>query len=252
MKTIVMGNLKGGVGKTTAAVNLACVFSAKRGQKVLLADLDPQCNLTSVYAKVSNIGRNVGHVLTDPAAVKKSILKTNCKNISIIRGSSRLSEGMCLRPDALKAALWTVEGDYDLCIIDTRPVFENLTKVALTCADLLLVPITLDKFCRDNLALVDEFLQYNADTLRWKAFANKVDCRRKAQKLVYRDLIGCQDYPILNSCVRMSADIDNALALSKPVLKHRSKSAGEKDYEDLTDEVSALLAIKGGNEYVAA
>lgn len=242
MKTYVIGNLKGGTGKTTTAVNLAYAFAALYGKKVLVVDMDPQCNMTSVFTKANRIGSTVYRVLTDPEKIADATVRTKYKNIDVIKGDPSLTEGAGFDPESLYDALLSVEGKYDACVIDTRPAFENLTKAALYAADTLLVPVCLDKFCRDNLALVEESLLEMPFTVRWYALANKVDCRRKTQRTVYADLLGRHAYPFLNTCVGNSAAIDNALAMSKPVMKHRASSAAARDYAELAAEITGKEA----------
>lgn len=242
MKTITIGNLKGGVGKTTTAVNLAYSLSLQ-GKRVLVIDADPQTNLTPFFTKANRQGRTLMDVLEHPEKVKRCIYKSRYEGIDIIKGNTEIAEA-----DAgelgLSQALVQIEDEYNYCIIDTRPAFENLTADALYASHIMITPVCLDKFCRDNLALVDEYLdRLEAETghsLTWKIFANKVDSGRRAQKKIYEDLVTKHDYPLLETCVSRSAVVDNALELYKPVQKHRSGSQVAKDYEELAKEVAEL------------
>lgn len=242
MKTITIGNLKGGVGKTTTTVNLAYGLSLQ-GKNVLVVDADPQTNLTPFFTKANRQGRTLLDVLEHPEKVKTCIYRTKYTCIDIIKGNTELAESNA-EELALGQALQLVEDKYDYCLIDTRPAFENLTAAALLASQMMLTPACLDNFCRDNLALVDEYLdrlEAESDhTLVWKIFANKVDSGRKAQRKIFEDLVTKHDYPLLETCVSRSAVVDNALELYKPVQKHRSSSAVAKDYEELAKEVAQL------------
>lgn len=242
MKTITIGNLKGGVGKTTTAVNLAYSLSLQE-KRVLVIDADPQTNVTPFFTKANSQGRTLMDVLEHPEKMKRCIYKSKYPYIDIIKGNTGIVEA-----DAgelgLSQALGLVENQYDYCVIDTRPAFENLTADALYASDIMLTPVCLDKFCRDNLALVDEYLdRLEAETghnLTWKIFANKVDSARKAQRKIFEDLVTKHDYPLLETCVSRSAVVDNALELYKPVQKHRRSSQVARDYEELAKEVAGL------------
>ena len=243
MYTYAISNLKGGVGKTTSAVNLAYSMSAL-GRKVLVVDADPQANLTPFFAKLSPQGKTLKDVLNDPRKVRGCIYRTKYPGIDIIRGNTSLQEKDALHGWQLAEALEILPDTYDDCIIDTRPAFEGLTFSAVVAADMLLTPACLDKFCRDNLALVDEYLDTVQEDYRpkWKVFATKVDCSRKAQRAIYEDLLSRHDYPFLENCISRSAAVDNALDLYKPVIRHRAKNQVAQDYMDLAAE---LLGMEG-------
>lgn len=138
---------------------------------------------------------------------------------------------------SVKDAFVNLKKEYDYCIIDTRPVFDSLTKNAFHVADIMLTPIKFDNYCRDNLALVEQFVnEYADEKMEWKICANMV-ANGKAQRETMADLIGKHDYPILDTCVSRSAVVDNALNLYKPVLKHRRLSSVAQDYLELAKEL---------------
>lgn len=243
MYTYTISNLKGGVGKTTSAANLAYSMSVL-GRKVLVIDADPQANLTPFFAKLSQQGKTLKDVLNDPRKVQSCVYRTRYPKIDIIRGNTSLQEKDALQGWQMSEALENLSEIYDECIIDTRPAFEWLTFSAVVAADMLLTPACLDKFCRDNLALVDEYLDTlpEAQCPKWKVYATKVDCSRKAQRVIYEDLLSRHDYPFLENCISRSATVDNALELYKPLMKHRAKSQVAQDYMDLARE---LLEMEG-------
>lgn len=100
MKTIAIANLKGGVGKTTTSINLAYSLMSL-GKKVLLIDLDPQCNSTKFFAKVNYTGQTVQDVLMNPEAINHSIYRTKYKEIDIM--STRLLQDI---KDMLHVNYW--------------------------------------------------------------------------------------------------------------------------------------------------
>ena len=241
MYTYTITNLKGGTGKTTSAVNLAYSLSLL-GKKVLVIDADPQANLTPFFTKANRQGRTVLDVFREPEKVQHCIYRSRYAGIDIIKGNTMLRESDAESGWQLVGALEQVQDIYDYCIIDTRPAFEDLTLSAIIAADMLLTPACLDKFCRDNLALVDEFLDSIPEECRpkWKVFATKVDPLRKAQRSIYEDLLAKHAYPFLETCISRSAIVDNALDYYKPVMKHRSKNQVSMDYMDLAKELMEM------------
>lgn len=140
MKVYVVANLKGGVGKTTTTVNVAYTFS-EMGGRVLVIDLDPQCNCTRFFAKVNGYSKTVREVLENPKAINSTVYRTKYQDIDIVKGSVKITEQKT--PWRLKEALGYLKKDYDVCLIDTRPVFDMLTKNALYAADVFLTPVKL-------------------------------------------------------------------------------------------------------------
>ena len=198
MKTYTVGNLKGGVGKTTSTVNLGYSFS-QLGKRVLLVDADPQANLTAIFFRAKQTRNSIRKVFQDPRKVKKTIYRTKYQNIDMIPGDTDLLEEDVENVGSLKQALESVADRYDLCLIDTRPAMERITLAALYASDVLLTPVCLDKFCRDNLLLVEEKYGAFCEQVReggWKIFANKVE-NKKAQRNTYEDMSVRHCWPIM-------------------------------------------------------
>ena len=236
MKVYAIGNLKGGVGKTTTTVNLAYSF-ARLGKKVLVIDLDPQKNCTPFFTKASEYDHTVRDVLDEPDSICDAIYETRYLLIDIIKCSAKSMKEEAT--DRLKIALDIIKEDYDICLIDTRPVFDSLTKNALYAADVLLTPVKFDNFCRDNLSMVEDAYHEIMDEnikLEWKVFAN-MTANAKAQRVSSMDLLAKHDYPFMDSCISRTAVVDNALSLYKPVAKHRSGSMVAEDFIDLAKEL---------------
>ena len=244
MYTITITNFKGGVGKSTTAINLSYTFS-KMGYRVLVIDLDAQCNCTSIFAKVNNDAINVKAILEEPEKINSIIRRTRFENLDIIKGYAKVyDEEEDYTPDVygLKKAFGYLNENhqYDFCIIDTHPNFDATARNALICADLLLTPIIFDSFCRDNLAHVEEYINTKLvndnPNVEWKIFGNKV-ALRKAQIQAMQDITECHSYPIMNTCITQSSVIDNALVLYKPAAQHRRNSHVAHDYQDLALEI---------------
>ena len=102
MKVYVVANLKGGVGKTTTTVNVAYTFS-EMGGRVLVIDLDPQCNCTRFFAKVNGYSKTVRDVLENPKGINSAVYRTKYQDIDIVKGSVKITEQKT--PWRLKEAL---------------------------------------------------------------------------------------------------------------------------------------------------
>lgn len=253
MKTITVWNMKGGVGKTTLSFNLAANLE-HRGGRILCIDFDPQANLTSFFEKnAEQKGRK--YDIYELAAksfegLGKSVYRSKYRGIDYIKGSNR-QPGMTPHIYDLAAALRGVETGYDYCLIDCHPDFSDITQIALFTADLVLIPILLDGFSRDNLNLVKSHLmeiEYLKDSytgkeeseLSYCIIANRV-ANRKSQKEVYRDMITKHDYPILDICISEGAAVQSANAVHKPLYAHRSNAASSRDMQELTEYVKKSL-----------
>lgn len=244
MKTYVVGNLKGGVGKTTSVVNLAYSLSVL-GQNILVVDADPQANTTPFFTKIGKGIHTIRDLYAEPAEIAKMIYRSRFKGIDIIKGSTLLKESDVLGEMTLSESLCLVSDAYDICIIDTRPAFEAITRSALYAADMLLTPVVLDRFCRDNLLLVeDELDELGLETLEWKIFANKVENKR-SQRNTYIDMVQKHSWSFCDTCISRGAVVDNALEWYKPLLKHRSKSRVTLDYLELAKELLEVGTWRG-------
>ncbi len=236
MKTFTISNLKGGVAKSTSTVNTAYSFSLL-GKRVLVIDLDPQCNTTRFFAKVNKSGCTIQDVLADASKIKKAVRRTQYRDIDIVRGCPELNEDW--DTGRLEAALELIKDRYDVCVIDTRPSFEALTMNAAMASDVLLTPVKFDNFSRDNLALVEDFyeeMRRYKDGLEWKVFA-VMAANTRAQRKASADLLKKHDYPVMDTCISRTADVDNALSFYKPVMRHRRKSTAASDYMELAREL---------------
>ena len=155
-KIIAITNQKGGVGKTTTAVNLsACV--AEKGKRVLLVDIDPQGNATSGLGKNDHDGPTVYDVLIGGAGAGEAVVDTGFGTLSLIPTAIELAGaeielvGVENREGLLKDALATLRDDYDYIFIDCPPSLSLLTLNALTAADSVLIPIQCEYYALEGV-----------------------------------------------------------------------------------------------------
>ena len=246
MKIITIWNLKGGTGKTTTTFNLAANLA--KDNKMLLLDLDMQANLTSFFdidtKKYKTNKPDISALLADDSLnVSKSIYHSRIDNIDYIKGSNDVMRLHLEDISVLGSRLSEISQEYDICIIDCHPDASILSENALAIADLVLIPINLDGFSRDNLNLVIKEiidLEAKCGEINFKILVNKLKNLR-SQRLVYKDLAENHDYPMLETSVSEYSGIQSALLRHKPLYMHRSKSLVNEDYTDLANEVSDIL-----------
>ena len=155
---IAFANQKGGVGKTTSAINTAAALG-KRGKRVLLIDLDPQGNATSgVGIMKKSVKLSTYDILIGRADIRETILKTEFKNLWLIPSTMALAGAelelteMEHRESRLKIALDSVKEDYDYLIIDCPPALSQLTVNALTAANGVIIPMPCEYYALEGLS----------------------------------------------------------------------------------------------------
>jgi len=154
-KIIAVANQKGGVGKTTTAVNLACCVAAK-GKRVLLCDFDPQGNASSGVGVTAQEGKSIYDCVV--SGVPASACLVHTKYCSVLPADIRLAAAeveLCdlpRRERRLKEALDTVSGDFDYVFIDCPPSLGQLTINALTACDTVLVPMQCEYYALEGLS----------------------------------------------------------------------------------------------------
>ena len=248
MKIIALVNNKGGVGKTTSAVNLAAGLVAER-RRVLLVDLDAQGSACLSLGLVrADLTPGVAEVVLEGLPIREAIRPSSIKGLDILPGSMALaSADLALsivtgREVVLKAALGPVLGDYDFAVLDCPPSLGLLTVNALTAADFFLVPVPPDYLSLEGLVnLMDAVKKIKAgigkaaDLLG--ILLTLADYRLNVTEEIGRMIRGYYGRLVFKTEIRGNVRLKEAPSFGKSIFDYDKGSTGAEAYRQLTKEV---------------
>ena len=249
-RVISIANQKGGVGKTTTAVNLSACLSQK-GKRVLLIDTDPQGNATSGLGIESHTEKSVYNVLVDDMDIKETILSTMIKKLEICPANINLAGAeielvsMVSRENRLKDAVDTIRDEYDYILIDCPPSLGLITLNAFTASDSVLVPIQCEYYALEGLGqlintikLVQKHL--NPDLVIEGVILTMFDARTNLSTQVSREVEKYFGNKVFQTIIPRNIRLSEAPSHGLPITLYDNESKGAETYKKLAKELIKL------------
>lgn len=246
-KVIAIANQKGGVGKTTSAVNLTASLGCK-GKKMLLIDIDPQGNASSgLGVNKRDIQLSTYDILIADAKAEDVLQRTSFENIDLLPASMDLAAAEIELVEAenrvmkLKQALAPIKEQYDYILIDCPPSLGLITLNALNCCDTLLIPIQCEYYALEGLSqLMGTVRQvkrlYNPQIEIEGVLLTMFDGRLNLTLQVVEEVKKFFPKKVYRTVIPRNVRLSEAPSFGQPVLYYDRTSRGSKAYEDLADE----------------
>ncbi|OGY50653.1 MAG: hypothetical protein A2951_01860 [Candidatus Buchananbacteria bacterium RIFCSPLOWO2_01_FULL_56_15] len=247
-QTIAIVNQKGGVGKTTTAINLGA-YLAWLGKFVLLVDLDPQANASSALGiNHQTITKGVYHGLADDVSFRDVIVGTGHQGYKLAPATPDLAGARIElvpledREYRLRNALLEVRNDYDYIIIDCPPSLDLLTINGLVAADAVLIPVQAEYLALEGLGqllntfnLVKENLQPELSILG--AVLTMHDGRNRLSNQVFAELKEHSPFHVFETVIPRNVRLTESPSYGQTILAYDASSKGAKAYEQLAREI---------------
>jgi chromosome partitioning protein len=256
-KTIAVANQKGGVGKTTTAVNLAAVLSSE-GLSVLLVDADPQANATSGVGIIrGSFRKTLYHTLVLGEPIEAAIMATDIPGLHVAPANKDMTGAEVELVDVerrefkLRDALGSIESNYEFIIIDCPPSLGLLTLNALTAAKSLLVPIQAEYYALEGVTELFDTLArirrlHNPTLTIEGLLLTMYDERTNLSAAVASDLRDFYGQQVFQTVIPRNVRLAEAPSYGKPIILYDKHSKGSEAYIDLAKEILAHDAKAAG------
>lgn len=250
-KVIAVLNQKGGVGKTTTAINTAA-YLAKKTEKVLVVDADPQYNATSGLGFTAGKTNDLSDLLKDESIrISEVIHKTKVQNVDLLPCDARLAsteleiadkEG---REYALKRVL-TEDLGYDYILIDCPPSLGLITVNVLTASDYVLIPVQAEYYALEGLSQLLQVMQQVRKGLNTQlellgVVMTMYDKRTSLSEHVYREVKEHFGDKLFKTIIPRNVKLAEAPSFGKPISEHDKWSKGARAYKALAKELKGRV-----------
>ena len=247
-RTIAIANQKGGVGKTTTAINLSACL-AEKGKKVLAVDMDPQGNMTSgLGVDKDSVENTIYNLIIGESKMEEVLIKDVLEYLDIIPTNIDLSGAEIELLDVeekeyiVRNEIDKIKDNYDFIIIDCPPSLSMLTINAMTTADSVLVPIQCEYYALEGLSQLIHTVELVRDRLNPKLTIEGVvftmyDARTNLSLQVVENVKDNLEQTIYKTIIPRNIRLAEAPSYGIPINKYDPKSAGAESYLRLADEV---------------
>jgi len=247
MRILSVCNQKGGVGKTTTAVNLSA-YIATFGRKVLLVDFDPQANASSAMGQATGYDKNIYHGILGYAEPSEIIKSSQIQGFFYIPSGAHLSGAtvelvsVTGREFFLKNFLNKLAGKYDYVIIDLPPSLSILTINGLVASQEVLIPVQAEYYSLEGLSQLLETVEMIKENLGHNirvsgAVITMFDRWEQLSQEVAKNLRANFPYPVFTTEIPRSVHLAEAPSFSQPISIYAPNSAGAEAYRELAAEI---------------
>lgn len=254
MKTIAIANQKGGVGKTTTVVNLGAGLAIE-GFRVLMIDLDSQCNLTRTFLAPEMIKNTLANVLIDNKGdglpFSAAVYETHIENLDLAASHIRIARleksGQFDDLFRLKDALSSLSDEYDFVLIDCPPSLGVVVTQALLASDMILVPIAAEYYAFEGTQDLEETIKSvrrSNPTLNVLGYVvTRFDARTTASADSLAQAQKMFGDKLFETLIRSNTHLIAAPAYRKSIFEYAQASRGSEDYLNLTNEFLSRLEL---------